>query len=554
MFSQVENSKEDKRRVVSNGLAPRLQLIQKEENNAGLLNNVKSTIDNPSDLPIDHFSGHYNWKASKGAPPIQCYWASNDKKWRVADDNSVAVRQDYWAGSQVLYAKAGKAEFSNQILRSQNSVIRLRETSTILNVDNTSLKKIETDNHLSRTGKTYGNDMKSLSDCGACAGQVTGAYEMRNYGDVLSEVVSASSRTTTRRGVYNNPQFNHERTSKATDVFDIKSEIYQYILSDRQKKIEKEHQKWDLEKRRVAGDLRVLADELGPLNKLVSIEVDKRKEAKRLSTLLTLYAEADMNNRASYGRITSQLKELSAWLDWVDQNYTEAQKRNIADYNIGVSKETDLIKEKQNLSNRTSEYRGWLQSSSDVQDFLNRLPEYKQKITILNENIQRLEKQYLLLDKKIKIHDREITKLKRTFLESQLARPDPDGRNLKENKSKPLADFFESLDSKTKEDYAKALKINEYAEPDIGEAFVVTRGGKSLGKPAWNFHWAGIVLKSDDNKDKVSLENDASTKPKPENTKWRFQLYGQEKQSFHAEMKGFGEFNSNPMTIRIRNG
>ena len=98
------------------------------------------------------------------------------------------------------------------------------------------------------------------------------------------------------------------------------------------------------------------------------------------------------------------------------------------------------------------------------------------------------------------------------------------------------------------------------ADPEIGEAFHMSSGGDAhpglvkhnqelraaqaqgdrldedpMG--TWNFHWAGVVMKSAG--DTMTLENYSVSKYHVENKKWAFQLYGVGKkgQSFHDEHK-----------------
>ena len=80
------------------------------------------------------------------------------------------------------------------------------------------------------------------------------------------------------------------------------------------------------------------------------------------------------------------------------------------------------------------------------------------------------------------------------------------------------------------------------ADPDIGEAFhISTGGGPHPDKPSdvgtWNFHWAGVVMKS--SSDTMTLENYSVSDYEVQNKEWVFQMYGvgKKKQSFHEEHK-----------------
>ncbi len=99
---------------------------------------------------------------------------------------------------------------------------------------------------------------------------------------------------------------------------------------------------------------------------------------------------------------------------------------------------------------------------------------------------------------------------------------------------------YEKLAPDAKDDFDKQAGINVYADPEIGEAFHMSTGGNEHpDKPAnvgtWNFHWAGVVMKSGG--DTMTLENYSVSDYEVENKSWVFQLYGVGKkgQSFHEE-------------------
>jgi hypothetical protein len=127
-------------------------------------------------------------------------------------------------------------------------------------------------------------------------------------------------------------------------------------------------------------------------------------------------------------------------------------------------------------------------------------------------------------------------------------------------KADKLWGFYRSVPKEERDRIDKELGIGKYAEPEVGEGFVIVSGGEPRSGHAtdepghtWNFHWAGVVMKSLDRADTITLENDASTKAKGvENTEWRFQMYGREDQSFHAESVESEEFGEWPTTVRVR--
>ena len=99
---------------------------------------------------------------------------------------------------------------------------------------------------------------------------------------------------------------------------------------------------------------------------------------------------------------------------------------------------------------------------------------------------------------------------------------------------------YDKLEPDAKDDFDKQAGINAYADPEIGEAFHMSTGGdehpdKEEGVGTWNFHWAGVVMKSGG--DTMTLENYSVSDYAVQNADWAFQLYGVGKkgQSFHEE-------------------
>ncbi|MFO0744182.1 MAG: DUF4157 domain-containing protein [Myxococcota bacterium] len=97
--------------------------------------------------------------------------------------------------------------------------------------------------------------------------------------------------------------------------------------------------------------------------------------------------------------------------------------------------------------------------------------------------------------------------------------------------------------------FDKATGINDYANPDIGEAYAMGTGydmpgfKKHKGHSAWNFHWAGVIMK--DGSDNVTLENYAVIRKGIDsvvNRRWNYAIYGTVKkdgsgrdQTFHHD-------------------
>lgn len=114
--------------------------------------------------------------------------------------------------------------------------------------------------------------------------------------------------------------------------------------------------------------------------------------------------------------------------------------------------------------------------------------------------------------------------------------------------------YYNGLPASERDTVAAALEIDEYARPDIGQGFTTSSGGANIkGKSTWNFHWAGVVLTSEDKADIVVLENYSVSKYDEENKNWTFDMYGTKKraQTFHGRHKGTGQHGATPTTMII---
>ncbi|MGM0577781.1 MAG: DUF4157 domain-containing protein [Myxococcota bacterium] len=117
---------------------------------------------------------------------------------------------------------------------------------------------------------------------------------------------------------------------------------------------------------------------------------------------------------------------------------------------------------------------------------------------------------------------------------------------------------YEKLSDEDKRAFDEKVGINAYADPEIGEAFHISTGGgrhpeAPEGLMTWNFHWAGVVLKS--GSDTVTLENYSVGEYGAENSSWVYQLYGVGKkkdQSFHEQHKDVHkQHGASPTTMRM---
>jgi hypothetical protein len=97
------------------------------------------------------------------------------------------------------------------------------------------------------------------------------------------------------------------------------------------------------------------------------------------------------------------------------------------------------------------------------------------------------------------------------------------------------------------EEMAKRLGIDQYAAPEVGEAFATFKGTKA-GMDEFHFHYATVIIAA--GPDRVTLEN-AGGNQGEKTTKWKIETYGPavKKQSFHEEFARKGE---DWHTVRVR--
>ncbi|MGB3691999.1 MAG: DUF4157 domain-containing protein [Spirulinaceae cyanobacterium] len=117
---------------------------------------------------------------------------------------------------------------------------------------------------------------------------------------------------------------------------------------------------------------------------------------------------------------------------------------------------------------------------------------------------------------------------------------------------------YNSLPPQTRENLDRRTGINRWANPSVGQAYTTSTGGSLVTDrngneiEAWNFHWAGVVMKSDNGRDNITLENYGTANPRAVNTNWEFQMYGsayQRGQTFHEEHKATGTHGTAPTTF-----
>jgi hypothetical protein len=113
--------------------------------------------------------------------------------------------------------------------------------------------------------------------------------------------------------------------------------------------------------------------------------------------------------------------------------------------------------------------------------------------------------------------------------------------------------LYSSLTPEAKDEFHKETATNEYANPEIGDAYsTITEFGMPGFKESrndWLFHWGGVVMKGDS--DNVTLENLSVGDEAIKNSDWFFSMYGtsSKEQSFHAKQVGTGHHGNIATTV-----
>jgi hypothetical protein len=113
---------------------------------------------------------------------------------------------------------------------------------------------------------------------------------------------------------------------------------------------------------------------------------------------------------------------------------------------------------------------------------------------------------------------------------------------------------YHALPPEEREAFDQKMGINEWAAPEIGEAFTISSGGAAYeeGAMTWNYHFAGVVMRAGG--DAVVLENYAVGDYEAENTRWVFQMYGpatKPDQTFHEQHMQSSAHGKTPITMEV---
>ena len=117
-----------------------------------------------------------------------------------------------------------------------------------------------------------------------------------------------------------------------------------------------------------------------------------------------------------------------------------------------------------------------------------------------------------------------------------------------------MMSFYNKMSESKREEIDKYLRINRYANPVVGQGYTMSSGGANYpGQNTWNFHWGGVVMKSNDLLDTVTLENYAVAGD-VENDLWDFAMYGnasKKGQTFHEQHRDTKQHGDRPTTMTI---
>ncbi|MBE9008710.1 DUF4157 domain-containing protein [Pseudanabaenaceae cyanobacterium LEGE 13415] len=125
--------------------------------------------------------------------------------------------------------------------------------------------------------------------------------------------------------------------------------------------------------------------------------------------------------------------------------------------------------------------------------------------------------------------------------------------------TKLIVGCYYDIPEQDREQLSEGAGIDRWAEPDVGEGYTISTGGEN--KPGyenntWNFHWAGVVMRSNDCSDRVVLENYAVGDPEKQNTRWLYQMYGSARklgQTFHEQHRDLhGQHGETPTTMKVK--
>jgi hypothetical protein len=117
-----------------------------------------------------------------------------------------------------------------------------------------------------------------------------------------------------------------------------------------------------------------------------------------------------------------------------------------------------------------------------------------------------------------------------------------------------MMSFYNKMPESQREEIDKYLEINKFAHPNVGQGYTMSSGGTNYpGTSTWNFHWGGVVMKSTDQQDTITLENYA-VPGDVDNDRWDLAMYGtaaKKGQTFHEQHHDTKQHGDRPTTMTI---
>lgn len=229
------------------------------------------------------------------------------------------------------------------------------------------------------------------------------------------------------------------------------------------------------------------------------------------------------------------LKELKPYIDELNTR-TEDLNKLQADFNMAKKAYDDFI-----IVYNTADEAGKKAKEAEKQDLLTKLNEAKDAYGKKQQELQDYKKNTIDPATGLSVE----TLLSNYFTEKKAY------DLLVAEIMKPYND----LDAVARDNFDKKAGINTYANPSVGSGYTMSSGGTPYpGKSTWNFHWGGVVMESNDKKDKVVLENYSVSKWDAENNDWDLKMYGtmKKEQTFHEAHKGTQQHGQAPTTMEIK--
>lgn len=113
-----------------------------------------------------------------------------------------------------------------------------------------------------------------------------------------------------------------------------------------------------------------------------------------------------------------------------------------------------------------------------------------------------------------------------------------------------LADQYSTLFYElSKKHDRKALGIDEFAKPRIGQGLTISTA-HMIPRRDFPFHWAGVIMESDDHVDYVTLENYANGLVGDMNSNWRLNMHDSV-DTFHVLHQSLGQHGTQPTTMVV---